>query len=470
MAKNTQPFVKPGRICVAVVSAVAGITMLLSGCESIREATGAAKTPPDEFEVTPRTTLAIPPDFTLPPPQRGVPVRTAPAPAVSGPMTALASASPAGVTYSDAETLLLTRANALSANVSAMSPPDPAPAPQGPELAQKLLFEESDPAKAAAEAAAAAAKAKAEAEAKAKAEEEAAMAKAEADAAAAAKAKAEADAAAAAAKARMEADAKAKADAASTAPPATATPKTNGPMVASVTPPPARPTSAPESRATATTSAPAPARPTPAAPGTKGPAVASVTIPEGLDPNGYYNPYDPNGYIDRSGQYHLIQRGNTPARPGPSANSVASASAPPGSGGAFYVQGRYESDCDRGAPVAGTIFPARGGGLFSDAAPRGENGAVVGGVVLGGTLASLGIACQDQPYAFGSYAAGLNGTIGRRLVWRHGDAFGDFTASREFQRGDMVCRDFRETTYTGGRSVAQNGTACRSDDGHWRFD
>ena len=43
--------------------------------------------------------------------------------------------------------------------------------------------------------------------------------------------------------------------------------------------------------------------------------------------------------------------------------------------------------------------------------------------------------------------------------------------SREFRRGGMVCREFTETSYRpDGRSFTRTGTACRQDDGNWRFD
>lgn len=45
--------------------------MLLTGCESIREAAGITKEPPDEFAVVTKAPLVIPPDFNLKPPKPG---------------------------------------------------------------------------------------------------------------------------------------------------------------------------------------------------------------------------------------------------------------------------------------------------------------------------------------------------------------------------------------------------------------
>jgi hypothetical protein len=43
----------------------------LSGCESVREAAGIAKEPPDEFAVVTKGALIIPPDYNLRPPKSG---------------------------------------------------------------------------------------------------------------------------------------------------------------------------------------------------------------------------------------------------------------------------------------------------------------------------------------------------------------------------------------------------------------
>ena len=53
---------------VGVLSAVA---LSLIGCESLREAAGITKEPPDEFAVVTKSPLVIPPDFNLKPPKPG---------------------------------------------------------------------------------------------------------------------------------------------------------------------------------------------------------------------------------------------------------------------------------------------------------------------------------------------------------------------------------------------------------------
>jgi len=196
--------------------------------------------------------------------------------------------------------------------------------------------------------------------------------------------------------------------------------------------------------------------------------------PPGPDPYGYYSQYDRNGYYDRDGYYHQIPPNyqgnyNNPASPpGPPGYAL-----PPTPGSAYYEEGRFERDCRGGNAAAGTIFGALAGGLLGGAASRGEGSAVVGGAVLGGLLGrtiSREIDCEDQPYAFRVYADGLNGAIGQRYDWRHGDAYGYFTPTREFRRGGSVCRSFSETSYRGRTTHSHDGTACRGRDGHWRFD
>ena len=177
------------------------------------------------------------------------------------------------------------------------------------------------------------------------------------------------------------------------------------------------------------------------------------------NPNGYYSQSDRDGYMDRSGSYHRNdERGNY--RNGQQADS-------------YYRQGDYEQNCHRGNAAAGTIFGALAGGLIGSAASHGNGGAVVGGAVLGGLLGntiSRDIDCDDQPYAFRTYSIGLNGDIGRRYEWNHGQARGYFTPTREYRRAGATCRDFTETTYRNGRELTRSGTSCRAQDGNWRFD
>jgi hypothetical protein len=51
--------------------AFSAIALSLIGCESIREAAGVVKEPPDEFAVVTKSPLVIPPDFNLKPPKPG---------------------------------------------------------------------------------------------------------------------------------------------------------------------------------------------------------------------------------------------------------------------------------------------------------------------------------------------------------------------------------------------------------------
>jgi surface antigen len=189
-------------------------------------------------------------------------------------------------------------------------------------------------------------------------------------------------------------------------------------------------------------------------------------VPPGNDPDGYYSRSDQNGYYDRDGRYHRIRdRGRDRFDNGPPPP-------PPPPQGAYYEQGRYEADCHRGNQAAGTIFGALAGGLIGGGVSRGNGGAVVGGAILGGLLGntiSRDIDCDDQPEAFRVYATGLNGNLGQRYDWHRGRNYGYFTPTREFRRGDRVCREFTETSYRGGQSFTRTGVACR-DGANWRFD
>jgi surface antigen len=188
-------------------------------------------------------------------------------------------------------------------------------------------------------------------------------------------------------------------------------------------------------------------------------------VPPGNDPAGYYSDSDHSGYYDRDGRYRHIRfpdrrddRGYGPPPPPP----------------AYYQQGRYEESCRSGNAVNGTIFGALAGGLIGGFASRGNAGATIGGVVVGGLLGNVigrDVDCDDQPVAYRVYADSLNGDIGRPYEWRNRGNRGTFTSTREFRRGDQVCREFTETTYRGGQSNTRTGVSCREiGTGNWRFD
>jgi hypothetical protein len=138
---------KNGRVAV-----VAGIcaALAVSGCESVREATGAAKTPPDEFTVLTKSPLVIPPDFNLRPPQPGIASRNDPdadetGGALNAPQISIATL---GTAYSDGEKMLLSKTNALSVdpNIRKTITTEIGLEDQGPGFAQKVLFDPPKPA------------------------------------------------------------------------------------------------------------------------------------------------------------------------------------------------------------------------------------------------------------------------------------------------------------------------------------
>jgi surface antigen len=216
--------------------------------------------------------------------------------------------------------------------------------------------------------------------------------------------------------------------------------------------------------------------------------------PPGPDPDGYYNQNDQEGYYDRNGQYHRYSEtggnssgtyddgSNPPAyndtgtsndadQPPPAYDDDEDGAGPPPP--PYYREGYYEDNCRRGNTAAGTIFGAIAGGLIGSAASHGDGGAVVGGAILGGLLGNTvarDIPCEDHRYAFRAYSDGLDGQIGRRYDWRHGDNYGYFIPEREFRRNGYRCRSWSETTYVRGRSFTRAGTACRLRDGRWHFD
>ena len=227
------------------------------------------------------------------------------------------------------------------------------------------------------------------------------------------------------------------------------------------------------------------------------------------DPNGYYNQSDPNGYYDRNGNYvrtggQSQDQGQPQGDNGPPPDQGYNGpppdqgyngpppdqgyngpppdqgyNGPPPGPGYYgppprrYHEGDYEDSCRRDNNTAGTLFGMLAGGLIGSAASHGNGGAVVGGAILGGIFGNAvthDMPCEDHPYAFRVYAQGLDGDIGHRYEWRHGDDYGYFVPENEFHRGGYICRSFTETTYRGGHSYNHSGSACRMGDGNWRFD
>jgi surface antigen len=145
---------------------------------------------------------------------------------------------------------------------------------------------------------------------------------------------------------------------------------------------------------------------------------------------------------------------------------------PPGPPPGYYQQGRYESDCHRGNAAAGTIFGAIAGGLIGGAASHGNGGAIAGGVILGGLFGNAiasDVSCDDRGAAFNTFSVALNGDIGRRYDWHHGDHNGYIVVKREYRDGGYVCRDFHTVSFRDGQRFDRDGSACRQDDDNWHF-
>jgi len=109
---------KNGSLRAALLIAVTAVA--LTGCDSLRDAAGMEKSAPDEFAVTTKAPLVIPPDYNLQPPRPGaVPTNQVdPTEAAEG---ALFGNDPAAIaaqlpnTYSETEKMLL--ANAKVQNI-----------------------------------------------------------------------------------------------------------------------------------------------------------------------------------------------------------------------------------------------------------------------------------------------------------------------------------------------------------------
>ena len=103
------------------VAVLLGAVLALSGCDTVRDAAGMNKQPPDEFAVLTKAPLVVPPDFNLMPPKPGA-APTNQTDTNETAETALFGSDPAAIAanmtgnYSDGEKLLLANAGVQNAD------------------------------------------------------------------------------------------------------------------------------------------------------------------------------------------------------------------------------------------------------------------------------------------------------------------------------------------------------------------
>ena len=128
-----------------------GVACSLASCDTIRDAAGLTKQPPDEFAVVTKAPLIIPPDYNLHPPKPGAPPLNQVAPTTAA-QEALYSGDPNAVAgaitgdYSQAEKLLLANSGGAMADSSirrTIAADNTKAEDTNPSLTDKLLFGES---------------------------------------------------------------------------------------------------------------------------------------------------------------------------------------------------------------------------------------------------------------------------------------------------------------------------------------
>jgi hypothetical protein len=128
-----------------------GVACSLASCNSIRDAAGLNKTPPDEFAVVTKAPLIIPPDYNLHPPKPGAPPLNQVAPTTAA-QEALYSDDPNAIAgaisgnYSQAEKLLLANSGGAVADPSirrTIASDNTKAEDTDPSLTDRLLFGES---------------------------------------------------------------------------------------------------------------------------------------------------------------------------------------------------------------------------------------------------------------------------------------------------------------------------------------
>ena len=104
------------------VPVIALCAVALMGCESLRNAAGLQKKSPDEFAVTTKAPLVIPPDFNLRPPMPGAPPSNTRDPSTNAEIALFSNADPQTVAngmrgnYTPGEKMLLANAKAQNSD------------------------------------------------------------------------------------------------------------------------------------------------------------------------------------------------------------------------------------------------------------------------------------------------------------------------------------------------------------------
>lgn len=99
-----------------------GVAAGLVGCDSIRDAAGISKSPPDEFAVVTKAPLVIPPDYNLHPPKPGAAPTNQSSPTDSAQAALFGSDDPTAIaaslpnTYSPGEKALLANSGGAAAD------------------------------------------------------------------------------------------------------------------------------------------------------------------------------------------------------------------------------------------------------------------------------------------------------------------------------------------------------------------
>jgi surface antigen len=134
----------------------------------------------------------------------------------------------------------------------------------------------------------------------------------------------------------------------------------------------------------------------------------------------------------------------------------------------------YYRTCRSSPDPAGVFTGALIGGLIGNAASRGNGGATVAGVIVGGALGAAmtkNLDCEDQSYAYKTYYDGFNsGRPNSTYQWRNpsNGHYGNFRVVSYANDPDgFRCANFSQQIYINGRPQVSTGRACQQPDGSW---
>jgi len=114
------------------------------------------------------------------------------------------------------------------------------------------------------------------------------------------------------------------------------------------------------------------------------------------------------------------------------------------------------------------------GGLLGNSAGRGNSGATIAGIIVGGAVGgslTRNLSCEDRSYSYKTYYNAFNaGHANQQYEWRNprNGRRGVINIGSYYNDPDgFRCATFSQMIYIQGRPQQARGRACQQPDGIW---